>query len=69
MWFLNLSQPNYQPTGPSTDHPLVRGLGNVFPDVFKSNMNLYEFKKTHMNFTQNEHVKLDKTCLDKQGNF
>ena len=44
-------------------------LGDVFPDVSKLNMFLYEFRISHMNFNQNEHVKLDKTCLDTQGNF
>ena len=44
-------------------------LGDVFPDVSKLNMFLYEFRISHMNFNQNEHVKLDKTCLDRNGHF
>ena len=39
-------------------------LGDVFPDVSNPNMIKYEFSTFKMNFTQNEPVKLDETCLD-----
>ena len=32
-------------------------------------MLVYEFNTSHTKFTQNEHVKLIKTCLDTQGLF
>ena len=44
-------------------------LGDVFPDVFNPNMIVYDFNTSQMNFIRNEHVKLDETCLDTQGNF
>ena len=44
-------------------------LGDVIPDILNPNMILHYFRTTHMNFTQNEHVKLDETCLDTQGHF
>ena len=44
-------------------------LGDVCPDVSNPNMIVYEFITSHMNFTQNKHVKLDETCLDTQGRF
>ena len=44
-------------------------LGEVFLDVSNPKMIVYEFRTYHMNFTQNKHVKLNKTCLDPQGRF
>ena len=44
-------------------------LGDVFPEVSNSKMLVYEFRTYHMNFIQNEHVKLNKTCIDTQGRF
>ena len=38
-------------------------LGDVFPDVSNPNMLIYNFRTSHMNFIQNERVKLNKTCL------
>ena len=44
-------------------------LGNVGLSVSNPNMILNEFRISPMNFIQNEHVKLDETCLDTQGSF
>ena len=44
-------------------------LGDVFSDDSKPSMFVYDFRTSHMNFIQNEHVKLDKTCIDTQGHF
>uniref|UniRef100_UPI003390CA14 hypothetical protein n=1 Tax=Acinetobacter baumannii TaxID=470 RepID=UPI003390CA14 len=44
-------------------------LGDVFPEVFKSNMTVYDLITSHINFIQNERLKLDETCLDTQGHF
>ena len=48
--------------------PLVV-LGDNFPDDSNPNIIFYKFNTSHMNFIQNEHVKLDETCLDTQGLF
>ena len=42
-------------------------LGDVFPDVSRTNMTLYEFNTSHMNFDPKQTRKLDETCLDIQG--
>ena len=44
-------------------------LRENFPDVSKLNMIIYKFITSHINFTKNEHVKLDETQLDAQGQF
>ena len=44
-------------------------LGDVFPDVSNPKMIIYEFRTCHVNFTQNEHIILDETCLYIQGHF
>ena len=36
-------------------------------DVSNTDMFLYEFKNSHINFIKKEHVKLDETCQDTQG--
>ena len=46
-----------------------RVLGDVFLDISNPKMILFDFITSHMNFIQNEHVKLDKTCIDTQGCF
>ena len=46
--------------------PLVV-LGDNFPDVFNPNTTFYKLNTYHMNLIQNEHVKLDETRLDVQG--
>ena len=38
-------------------------------DVSNPNMTVYVFITTHLNFIQNERVKLDETYLDTQGHF
>ena len=44
-------------------------LVDVFLEVSNSNMTVYDFRTSHMNFTQNKHVKLDETCLHTHGHF
>ena len=44
-------------------------LGDVFPEVSNSKMLVYEFRTYHMNFIQNEHVKLNEIYQDTQGHF
>ena len=44
-------------------------LGNNFTDVSNLNIIVYEFDTSHINVIQNEHVKLDETCLDTRGHF
>ena len=39
-------------------------LGDICPDVSNPNMLVYDFSTCHMNFIQNELVKLDETCID-----
>ena len=42
-------------------------LRNNFPDVSNLNTTFYKFNTYHMNFIENEHVKLDETRLNVQG--
>ena len=42
-------------------------LGDNFPDDSNPNIIFYKFNTSHMNFIQNEDVKLDETRLDVQG--
>ena len=44
-------------------------LGDNFLEVSNSNMIFNEFNISAINLIQNEHVKLDETCLDTQGHF
>ena len=44
-------------------------LVDFFAEVYNLNMIVYDFITSNMNFTQNEHVKLDERCLDTQGRF
>ena len=44
-------------------------LDDICLDVSKPNMLIYEFRTSHINFIQNEQVKLDKTCKDTKGHF
>ena len=44
-------------------------LGDVFQDVSNPNILVYDFSTSHMNFIQNEHVKLNETGIDTQGRF
>ena len=39
-------------------------LGDVPLDISKPNMTVYKFSTSHINFIQNELVKLDETCID-----
>ena len=44
-------------------------VADVWQEFSRRNMISYEFITSHMNFTLNEHVKLDETYLDTQGHF
>ena len=44
-------------------------LGDVCPNVSNPKMILYKFITSHINFIENEHVRLNETCLDTQGHF
>ena len=42
-------------------------LGDNFPNILNPNMIFYRFNTSHMHFFQNEHVELNETLLDVQG--
>ena len=44
-------------------------LGDVCSDISNPNMTVYKFITSHMNFIQNEDVKLNEICLHTQGCF
>ena len=48
--------------------PLV-GPWGCLPGRFQSKYYCIQVRTSHINFIQNKHVKLDKTCLDTQGCF
>ena len=43
-------------------------LGDFCPDVSNSNIFIYEFRTSHINFIQ-KNIKLNETCQDKQGRY
>ena len=45
------------------------GPWGCFLDFSNPNMFVYEFITSHINFIQNEHIKLYKRCLDKRGRY
>ena len=44
-------------------------LGDVFLDFSRPNMFVYKFRTSHINFIENEHIKLDETCKDTHGHL